>query len=43
MPQLRSFIDANNLIKYINEEIKELLINPVIYISENDFLLIIMV
>jgi len=35
MPELPSFIDANNLTKYINGEVKELLINPVIYKAKN--------
>jgi hypothetical protein len=30
MPELPSFIDANNLTKYINGEVKEMLVNPVV-------------
>lgn len=35
MPELPSFIDANNLTKYINGEIRDLLLNPVIYKAQN--------
>lgn len=35
MPSLPSFIDANNLSIYINGELKELLLNPVMYKSKN--------
>lgn len=35
MPELPSFIDANNLTKYIDGEVKELLINPVVYKAQN--------
>ncbi|MCG0050224.1 P63C domain-containing protein [Priestia aryabhattai] len=35
MPELPSFIDANNLTQYITGEIRELLINPVVYRAQN--------
>lgn len=35
MPELPSFIDANNLSQYITGEIRELLINPVVYKAQN--------
>lgn len=35
MPELPSFIDANNLTKYIEGEVKELLFNPVVYKAQN--------
>ncbi|MGP1910667.1 P63C domain-containing protein [Metabacillus sp. JX24] len=35
MPELPSFIDANNLTKYIEGEVKELLLNPVVYRAQN--------
>ncbi|PFB77584.1 hypothetical protein CN286_17085 [Bacillus anthracis] len=35
MPELPSFIDANNLAIYINGEIRDLLLNPVIYKAQN--------
>ncbi|MFB5089494.1 P63C domain-containing protein [Psychrobacillus sp. PGGUH221] len=35
MPELPSFIDANNLAKYINGEVKEFLFNPVVYKAQN--------
>jgi hypothetical protein len=35
MPELPSFIDANNLTKYINGEVQELLFNPVVYKAQN--------
>lgn len=35
MPELPSFIDANNLTKFITGEVRELLFNPVIYKAQN--------
>lgn len=35
MPELPSFIDANNLTKYITGDVKELLLSPVIYKAQN--------
>lgn len=35
MPELPSFIDANNLSKYITGEVRELLFNPVVYKAQN--------
>lgn len=35
MPNLPSFIDANNLLPYINNELRELLLETVMYKSEN--------
>ncbi|WP_271400066.1 P63C domain-containing protein [Salinicoccus roseus] len=35
MPELPSFIDANNLTDYIEGEVKDLLFNPVVYKAQN--------
>ncbi|OTQ84926.1 hypothetical protein BG30_12250 [Bacillus subtilis subsp. subtilis] len=35
MPTLPSFIDANNLTQYINGEVRDLLLNPVVYKAQN--------
>ena len=35
LPTLPTFIDANNLISYLDQETKDLLLNPIIYKSKN--------